>query len=213
MLDPATNSLLLLYDDAQSLYRNTDGILTCAREFAHELLSPVAADDDGIPRVAPELGGRRGPKPRLALLTSLQQEAQTIVDTLIRLHARGIAWKYMGVLYSAPFVAEEIARSLDAAGVPTEWLRDPAFETVLRRARQHQADDLQEQQGPPVPGRGGRRRRHLAVAGSGRRCAVALCGHDARDGAAADHSEPGVGVRAATAAAVFAAVGGGRLSL
>lgn len=152
MLDPVTNSLLLLYDDAQSLYgarrpasftfksvgiaasgrtrilrrnyRNTDEILTCAREFAHELLSPVAADDDGIPRVAPELGGRHGPQPRLALLASLQQEAQMIADTLTRLHARGISWKDMGVLYSATFVAEEIARSLDAAGLPTEWLRD-----------------------------------------------------------------------------------------
>ena len=99
-------------------YRNTDEILTCAREFAHELLSPVAADDDGIPRVAPELGGRHGPQPRLALLASLQQEAQMIADTLTRLHARGISWKDMGVLYSATFVAEEIARSLDAAGLP-----------------------------------------------------------------------------------------------
>lgn len=152
MLDPATNSLLLLYDDAQSLYgtrrstsftfksvgiaasgrtrilrrnyRNTDEILTCAREFAQELLSPLAADEDGIPRVAPELGGRHGPQPRLALLSSMQQEAQTIADTLTRLHAKGIAWKDMAVLYSAPFVAEEIAKALDSAGVPTEWLRD-----------------------------------------------------------------------------------------
>ena len=84
----------------------------------------MAADDDGIPRVAPELVGRHGPKPRLALLAKLQQEARTIADTLVQLHARGMAWKDMGVLYSAPFVAEEIATSLDAAGVPVEWLRD-----------------------------------------------------------------------------------------
>lgn len=105
-------------------YRNTDEILTCAREFAHDLLSPVAADDDGIPRVAPELGGRHGPKPRLALLANLQQEARAIADTLVRLHACGMAWKDMRALHSATYVAEEIATCLDAAGVPLEWLRD-----------------------------------------------------------------------------------------
>ena len=72
MLDPVTNHLLLLYDDAQSIYggnhaksfsfrsvgiaaagrtkilrrnyRNTREILACASGFARELLAPVDAD-------------------------------------------------------------------------------------------------------------------------------------------------------------------------
>ncbi len=76
MVDPATDSLLLLYDDAQSIYRNSRGlnfslssvgikaagrttilrknyrntreILTFAFDFAKDILDPHAADDDHI---------------------------------------------------------------------------------------------------------------------------------------------------------------------
>ena len=76
MVDPATDSLLLLYDDAQSIYRNsrslnfslssvgikaagrttilrknyrnTREILTFAFDFAKDFLDPHAADDDHI---------------------------------------------------------------------------------------------------------------------------------------------------------------------
>ncbi|MEV9032860.1 DNA helicase UvrD, partial [Klebsiella pneumoniae] len=79
MLDTESNSLLLLYDDAQSIYgrsrsrsfsfrtlgisaagrtkilkrnyRNTDEILACARGFAERLLSPVEADEDNVPLI------------------------------------------------------------------------------------------------------------------------------------------------------------------
>ena len=152
MLDPESNSLLLLYDDAQSIYetpksatfsfrsvgisasgrtkilrrnyRNTDEILTCAHEFAKDILTSVDADDDGVPSLMPELGGRKGPRPMFRAFHSTQAEADCIANQVLRLHAKGISWREMGVLHTAPFVADAIFHALDRAGVPVEWLRD-----------------------------------------------------------------------------------------
>jgi Superfamily I DNA and RNA helicases len=93
MIDPATNSLLVLYDDAQNIYgqadrrkiswkslgvqaqgrttilklnyRNTLEILSVARGFAQELLESRGDDDDGVPLIAPQSAGRRGALPEL----------------------------------------------------------------------------------------------------------------------------------------------------
>lgn len=42
-------------------YRNTDEILACASAFARELLQEVNTDEDSVPLVMPEPGGRKGP--------------------------------------------------------------------------------------------------------------------------------------------------------
>ncbi len=152
MLDPESNSLLLLYDDAQSIYganrsklftfrsvgisamgrtkilkrnyRNTDEILACASAFAREILSPKDADEDGVPLVSPEPGGRKGPRPRFCETRSARDEASIICRELRRLNAHGTPWREMGVVYTARFVGEEVARALEDAGVPFEWLKD-----------------------------------------------------------------------------------------
>lgn len=152
MLDPETNSLLLLYDDAQSIYkanrpksftfrsvgvsamgrtkilkrnyRNTDEILACASAFARELLSPKDADEDGVPLVSPEPSGRRGRQPRFCETRSARDEALVIRRELERLHGQGMPWKEMGVVYTAPFVAEEVAQAFEEVGLPFAWLRD-----------------------------------------------------------------------------------------
>lgn len=152
MLDPESNSLLLLYDDAQSIYganrpksftfrsvgisamgrtkilkrnyRNTDEILACASAFAREILSPKDADEDGVPLVSPEPGGRKGPRPRFCESRSAREEAATISRELQRLHAQGTPWREMGVVYTTRFVAEEVARAFEEADVPFEWLKD-----------------------------------------------------------------------------------------
>ncbi len=152
MLDPESNSLLLLYDDAQSIYganraksftfrsvgisalgrtkilkrnyRNTDEILACAHAFAREILSPKDADEDGVPLVAPEPGGRKGPRPRFYESRSAHGEAVIIRQELQRLYAQGTPWRDMGVVYTARFVAEEVVRALEEAGVPFEWQKD-----------------------------------------------------------------------------------------
>jgi superfamily I DNA/RNA helicase len=152
MLDPETNSLLLLYDDAQSIYgthrsksftfrsvgisapgrtrilrrnyRNTDEILACASAFARDVLSPREADEDGVPLVAPEPSGRKGLRPRFCSTQTVYDEAESIAAELRRLHVRGVPWQDMGVVYTAQFIAEEVVAALERSGIPFEWLKD-----------------------------------------------------------------------------------------
>lgn len=151
MIDPETNSLLLLYDDAQSIYgqrrtakfsfksvgiqaqgrttilrvnyRNTNEILTCAYEFAKDILEPAEAEDDGIPLVKPTMAGRHGPAPCLIRTDSLRGEATCIAAQLKTLHKDGTPWKDMAVLYHAHFVGDELALALNAANVPIEQVK------------------------------------------------------------------------------------------
>ncbi len=127
MVNPNTNSLLVLYDDAQSIYdtrkkgkfsfkgvgiqaqgrttilrvnyRNTQEILDFAAKFVHLLLTQEESDEDGIPRVAPLSAGRHGSRPVLLKLPTIQTEADEIAKMLKDAHKSGMAWKDMAVLY------------------------------------------------------------------------------------------------------------------
>lgn len=126
MVDPSTNSLLLLYDDAQSIYerarskqfsfksvgvqaqgrttilkinyRNTKQILQTANLIAADLLTADDKDDDGIPLVKPISCGREGQAPILIKLPSLRDEAYAIADQLSHAHKEGHAWGDMAIL-------------------------------------------------------------------------------------------------------------------
>lgn len=126
MVDPTTNSLLLLYDDAQSIYertrskqfsfksvgvqaqgrttilkinyRNTRQILQTASLVAADLLTAEDKDDDGIPLVRPISCGREGPEPLIIKLPSLREEAFAIADLFAQAHKEGFAWGDMAVL-------------------------------------------------------------------------------------------------------------------
>jgi UvrD-like helicase C-terminal domain/Nuclease-related domain/AAA domain len=152
MIDPRSNSLLLLYDDAQSIYgkkraagfsfrrvgvqaqgrttilrvnyRNTDDIQRYAYEFAKEILLPTSSDDDGIPLIKPEMAGRRGPTPQIVRLGSLKAEAAHVAEQFKRKHVNGTPWNQMAILYSARFIAEELTAELASQGVPFEWMND-----------------------------------------------------------------------------------------
>jgi len=150
MIDPDTNSLLLLYDDAQSLYgagkrlgfsfsqvgvqargrttilrlnyRNTAEVLELAYNFAREVLTPAEAEEDGIPLVAPESAGRHGPKPQIVRLSDFGREVSFAVERLRELHESGIAWNDMAVLYRMKFMGERLSAAFEQAGIPFEWL-------------------------------------------------------------------------------------------
>ena len=152
MVDPETNSLLVLYDDAQSIYakrahrkfsfasvgiqaqgrttilklnyRNTEEVLAVAYEFAREELTPEGADDDGVPIVEPTTAGRHGPPPELVKLPSLKSEASFLAQRLRELHERGRAWNEMAVVYRSSFVGEEVTKTLRESSVPIEWLQE-----------------------------------------------------------------------------------------
>lgn len=126
MVDPATNSLLLLYDDAQSIYqrrraqqfsfrslgiqaqgrttilkinyRNTRQILQTARMVAADLLRPEDSADDGVPLVQPVSCGRNGQAPLVIRLPSLREEAVKIAELLCAAHQEGYAWGDMAVI-------------------------------------------------------------------------------------------------------------------
>lgn len=146
MVDPETSSLLVLYDDAQSInqsksrlkfsfaevgvqargrttvlkinYRNTQEVMGVACHFAREVLSYRAADDDGIPLVAPESAGRHGELPKLERLASEKAELEFIAGEALRLHAGGVAWKDMAMLYRMNYQGKRIAEHLTGAKLP-----------------------------------------------------------------------------------------------
>ena len=126
MVDPTTNSLLVLYDDAQSIYerarskqfsfksvgiqaqgrttilkinyRNTKQILQIASLVAADLLTAADKDDDGIPLLKPISCGREGEAPLIIRLPTLRDEAFAIADELGHAHKEGHAWGDMAIL-------------------------------------------------------------------------------------------------------------------
>jgi len=153
MVDPDTNSLLLLYDDAQSIYgnktgldfslssvgvqargrttvlklnyRNTDEILEFAYRFAGQYLHPEDRDEDHVPLIRPESSGRHGPKPVVRVFDSYDKEAAYIVHIFRRLHEEhDIPWSQMCVAYRANWMGQKLDRLFAAEGVPRHRLGD-----------------------------------------------------------------------------------------
>lgn len=140
MVDPTTNCLLLLYDDAQSIYerqrskqfsfksvgiqaqgrttvlkinyRNTRQILETASMIAADLLKPEDKDDDGIPLLRPISCGRDGRAPTVIRLPSLRDEAKYIADLFGSAHQEGRAWSEMAIICRSYSVMEECAAAL-----------------------------------------------------------------------------------------------------
>lgn len=152
MIHPDTNSLLVLYDDAQSIYngpkklrfsfssvgvqakgrttilklnyRNTAEILAVARAFADDLLSPNDTEEDQAPTVLPMSAGRRGPKPLLIKLPSLKEEVAHFAGRLKDANRTGMPWSDMAVLYRHYAIGKEVAEMLARMGVPFQWPQD-----------------------------------------------------------------------------------------
>ncbi len=156
MVNPSTNSLLVLYDDAQSIYgrdkrgklsfkslgiqaqgrttilkvnyRNTQEVLELASGIASELLKPSASDEDGVPLVAPISAGRHGPKPLLIKLPSIQDEADYIANHLKEAHKTGTPWSDMAVIYrDYPHIGKPVLATLRKAGIPVTYQDDITF--------------------------------------------------------------------------------------
>ncbi|WP_040576996.1 3'-5' exonuclease [Methylophaga lonarensis] len=149
MLDPETNSLLLLYDDAQSIYqkksglsfslsstgiqaqgrttilklnyRNTQEILAFAYDFAKEYFGTDKADAE-IPLIQPEAAGIHGERPSVHFLKKWQDEIDDAISCLKRWHQRGGQWREMAVLYAANYQGKAIAEALKQHGIPHAWL-------------------------------------------------------------------------------------------
>jgi superfamily I DNA/RNA helicase len=71
--------------------------------------------------LSPESAGRHGKLPSLVTLPSLDAEVDHFVATARKLHARGMPWGDMAVLYRNRFIAERFYERLDKAGIPCDW--------------------------------------------------------------------------------------------
>jgi superfamily I DNA/RNA helicase len=156
MVNPQSNSLLVLYDDAQSIYdthkkskfsfknvgiqalgrtkilkinyRNTQEVLDCATTFAQEILAQRESDEDGVPTIAPVSAGRVGPKPIRIKLPTLLDEAKFIAKALQEAHKEGIAWKEMAILYRHWHpTGKAIESALKRCKIPYAWKDGVSF--------------------------------------------------------------------------------------
>lgn len=146
MIDQKSNSLLSLYDDAQSIYksrsglgfslssvgiqakgrttvlrlnyRNTREILEFAYAFVSHYLSPHHADDDHIPVIKPESAGTSGLMPVVRQFDALADEVKYSVDCLIKWHADGVPWHDMAVLFTAKYQGDMLTELLQKHDVP-----------------------------------------------------------------------------------------------
>jgi hypothetical protein len=158
MIDPDSNSLLLLYDDAQSIYkqegglgfslssvginargrttvlrlnyRNTREILRFAYDFAHRYLDPKNADEDHIPLLEPRAAGSSGPEPVIKRLGCLLDEARYAIACICKWHEQGIAWRDMAVLYPRGALGREVSAGLRIKGIPHLWMGSRAFKSA-----------------------------------------------------------------------------------
>ncbi|WP_223278493.1 DEAD/DEAH box helicase [Nostoc sp. 'Peltigera membranacea cyanobiont' 232] len=150
MVNPETNSLLILYDDAQNLYgekrtkkfsfksvgiqaqgrttifklnyRNTAQVLGVAYEFAKEVMTPITGDDDQVVLVEPTSAGRQGPKPDLIRLPSFKHEVDYLAGRVQQLHERDIPWNEIAIIYRSNFMGDRIYNDFQQAQIPIEWV-------------------------------------------------------------------------------------------
>lgn len=153
MVDPQTNSLLLLYDDAQSIYqrrraqqfsfksvgiqaqgrttilkinyRNTRQILELASMVAADLLKSEDSAEDGVPLVHPISSGREGHPPVVIRLPSLRDEAIKIAELLSAAHQEGYAWGDMAIICRHYAAMDRCAAVLRHRQLPHEIRKGP----------------------------------------------------------------------------------------
>lgn len=151
MVNPDTKALMIVYDDAQAIYkgrkrpvwkqlgieaagrttvlkvnyRNTAQILRFARKFAADVIGApglCAGDESAI--LMPEDGGREGVEPVVRQCVSYDGEAHAIAEWLLGRKAAGYQWGQMAVLYPRHFIGERIEKILAKNNVPVDVAKD-----------------------------------------------------------------------------------------
>lgn len=159
MIDPVTNSLLLLYDDAQSIYkkgtglgfslssvgiqakgrtsilrlnyRNTREILSFAYSFAREYFGEVDHDnEDQLALVEPEAAGASGPEPKVHVLSNWEDEIAQCLQSLQAWHKQGTAWRDIAIIYANNYQGKTMADRLKKANIPNLWMSNKQYKTA-----------------------------------------------------------------------------------
>jgi hypothetical protein len=154
MVTPATNSLLVLYDDAQSIYqkkrrkfnfssvgihaqgrtsvlklnyRNTAEVLALAMHCAQSLLSDRAETEDAVQSVLPATAGRRGPVPVLMLARNAREEAELVAERIEQALAAGRTLDEVAVLFRIKRHMDDVAAALRRRRIAVQSMNDPQF--------------------------------------------------------------------------------------
>ncbi|HET6432748.1 3'-5' exonuclease [Dyella sp.] len=159
MVDPSTNSLLVLYDDAQNIYgktdrrkftwkelgvqaqgrttilklnyRNTLEILSVARGFASDLLIESAGDDDGVPLIAPESAGRRGAVPELIRTDTAAAQLTVLIRCIRDEVANGRRLSDIAVIFRNQWEGEKLHEALKREGIASRLAEGDAKRTLF----------------------------------------------------------------------------------
>ncbi len=154
LVTPATNSLLILYDDAQSIYqqkrrkfnfasvgieargrtsvlklnyRNTAEVLALAMQCAQGLLTNKAETEEEMQTVRPASAGRRGPLPVLLEATNARQEADLIAERITLALADGTALGDIAILCRIKKHMDLIEQALARNGIQCQSMNAPDF--------------------------------------------------------------------------------------
>ncbi|WP_291218568.1 3'-5' exonuclease [Hydrogenophaga sp.] len=154
MVTPATNSLLVLYDDAQSIYqkkrrkfnfssvgiqaqgrtsvlklnyRNTAEVLALAMHCAQSLLSDRVETEDAVQSVLPATAGRRGPVPVLMLARNAREEAELVAERIEQALAAGRTLDEVAVLFRIKRHMDDVAAALRRRRIAVQSMNDPQF--------------------------------------------------------------------------------------
>lgn len=149
MIDRNTDSLLLLYDDAQSIYRrnslgfslssvgvqargrtkilklnyrNTREILTFAYEFAKDYLREKNSNDDHVPLIKPETAGVDGPRPVFRQLRSFAEEINFAALCVAKWRNDGVPWRDTAVICPEHWMGEAVAQKFRQRDIPCQLL-------------------------------------------------------------------------------------------
>jgi superfamily I DNA/RNA helicase len=164
MVAPETNSLLVLYDDAQSIYRtrrgrrrlnfaslgieargrtsilrlnyrNTAEVLSLAVACARHLLAGAEGSDDEVPLVAPASAGRRGPLPVLGRAANPRDEADWLASAAEVALQEGLLPEQMAVLAPTKGQLLPMAHALRRRGLAVQGQHEEGFRQFDWRAR------------------------------------------------------------------------------
>ena len=148
MADPATKSVLLMYDEAQSIHersrsrefsfkrvgieaqgrsaslkvnhRNTEQILQTAQLIAADLLSVEEQGEDSIALLKPVSSGRGGAPTVILRLQTFREEAFKLAELLGAAHQQGRAWGEMAIICRHGWMRDECAGVLQLRNLPYE---------------------------------------------------------------------------------------------
>lgn len=152
MVDSSTDSLLFLYDDAQSIYkkkssldftlasvdikaqgrttifninyRNTQQILHFATNIAFDYLNDHI--DEKLRYQKPDAGGLYGQYPTVLEFSDHDKEISHIVDWLSKEHNKGISWQNIAILCpSTSILPDSLVRQLVDKNIPCTFISKP----------------------------------------------------------------------------------------